>query len=511
VIKEWRTETTRLESWEVILAFLTFGIYYFYRMILFNVRRFLTLRITNERILINEEIIVVRFFVLHSIFENQTSFRLEDLCYVNAMEIGPSLCCIPTRTFLSMRFGQYPFPADVPHSADTGSQKSRSDRSWFTIAHVRALARVYGIYEEAGSAQSAEQEINNETSFFSWSTVAIDYMHYLYVVMAEITKQFFHLIWEVLRSIFTFRNLSSGASHLSSQADARHFSFYFKTSNAAAISRDIVNTLSALVSEKRAPLNPSGLAPVTSPRYEVSDTVTELNRTDKYGKDGGFFVMKRMWSLLDGETVFDVIPTNYKMTMWDMILTVLSAGLYYVFRIYGRRRCRQSFMVTDRRLISHSMRKACCGSTVIYSCLQIWFLAPTLGFTIVRKKKSCCKYRSDFISDSTRFGVLNLNLHGEQFMCNFLRVVSATESSSSSKQDMTSALSRVAEMDGTHFSRIFLEAGNEQVAAALGSVLPVSCLSKLCCSKSVKMVLIVTPSAILLEMYTKVCTAVLLT
>ncbi|CAE7494678.1 unnamed protein product [Symbiodinium microadriaticum] len=342
--------------------------------------------------------------------------------------------------------------------------------------------------------------------FETWLGQTIDYMHYIYVIIAEVVKQFLHVLWEIVRSVFLYRRESTGASHLE-EGDGRLFTFYFKTTDAVNKCKDIVDTLSALVCAKQGRLPPPNLSAISSPRYEISEQVVPVNASDKYGKDGGFFVLRRMWDLLDGEVVYDVLPTNYRISWRDLILCVITAGLYYLFRLHGRRRCRQSYMLTDRRLVSHAVRKAVCGSTVIYSCLQMWFLCPTLSFTIMRKKKSCCKYKSEFVTDSTRFGVLNLDMCNEPFMCTYLQVVGALSTSAAEKRveagSSKALIHDVAEMKQARFCQLFLEAGGEATLGVLGSTFPVACLQRLCWRQPVHCVLAVTSSAIYLEVYTK--------
>lgn len=495
LVKGWKVETTHLEDWEIILMFLSFGLSFIYRMIFVQQRRFHNIYVTTDRVLIKEEVFEMRVWTVSRIFENQASFKLSDLCYVSAQEVGSRWCgFFPAMSQISMRFGRYPKLSEAAHSLDN-SMTTTSDRNPFSIALMEAMKSAYNIHEN-GTPQAVMDNFlkaeQNPRSFVKTTVDAFVFTGaFLHSLAGQFTKQLKHMfIWFLSSSMSTV-----GPAQVDGTRDSRSFHILFKTASASAVTGDVMKTLLQAASAKHDPLVPgSGLAPLDPSLFGVlpAGSICPVNSTGEYGQKGSMVVLERMWSLLAGEVVYDAVPTNPRWTLWERIMTVLTLSIYYWLYVRKRLQYKTSHMVTNRRVISHTLRVR---RDVRHSFVEMWLLAPTTSFTLIKKVPSCshvlCRRRTNisFVTDSTRFGVLQVHVECEPFIMSLLKVLTPAQPAHLHSNSLV-PMSRedfmaIPEIEPPSYTVRFL-GESEVIDAALGSTMPLTCLKKILCKSPMK-------------------------
>jgi hypothetical protein len=509
LLKSWKVETTQLEWWEILYIILSFGTYLIYQMIFYQTRRFYNIYVTTDRVLIKEEIFSLTGLVIQLIYENQASFKLVDLCYIGAQDSGPRglFCCLPPTTDLHLRFGRYPLPSDIPKSL-SGASPSSSDGNVFLKAYLKAVKKAYGLSLSGAPHYVAEAQMAYEQHPRSLVSSVLQVMHFIPVFLVELASIFMHMMWMFLIHLCYSDEHSSGPEQLLGEMDARSYSFKFKTSDATNLSAEIIQFLTDLIATKIDALKvPDDVRPLQQPRYVhvPSPQIVPTNDTDMYGEDRGFAIIEKMWRLMPEEVVLDVQPYNPKLTFWAYVRVLFD--IWAIIYLWIIPQFKKSYMLTNRRLISHNMRAV--NGVVRYSNLEMWFLVPTSTYTIVKETErvmcGLCKPRVfyTFIADSNRFGHINLTLKSDKFIKSILRVTNERKFFEPTSEPMTrAAFDAVPVLQDSTFTSDLLS-DKEVIDSAVGAILPKTMLSILCCRGTVTSTFTFTNKAIYLEVYTR--------
>ncbi len=86
-VKSWRIESTYFENSQILCAMLTCGLYLIYNSFFNEKKRFYSLHLTSERVLVTEEYYEMKKCVTLRIMENMASYKIEDLCYLSSQEV----------------------------------------------------------------------------------------------------------------------------------------------------------------------------------------------------------------------------------------------------------------------------------------------------------------------------------------------------------------------------------------------------------------------------------------
>ena len=525
VIGGWRFETSLLETWQIVYYFLTFGIGFFIHMLLHQYRTFTSFYVTQDRILIQEEVWNQEYCYTNRIMENEVSFMISDISYINVVELGSRWCgLLPARTWLEIRFGEYPaVTEDPPGLGRFPSLTGNPKLSMIEIAHLYAMSAVYGINEmnNPADAMHAYLTVAKTTGFIR---AALNDVNYFFRFSFSLLSQFFSILTSLLFWCIYGSQTDDhavGPKLVDGTLNGRRHFVGFQTSHAPHVAKEFIQLITQLNASKVSPMKPSveldGLSPGERFDYSLepdsphNGLLQSINDTNIYksGQGNGekeFHILKRLWSLLSDEIVYDVTPFNPSI-VWNctnLTLTIMTAGLYYFLVLWPKLQYKKSYMITNRRLIRHITRSS------TYSNLEIWFLAPINSYTLVEKERlSCCcchDIQYEFITDSSRFGSLTFFLHNGSFMKTVLKVVSGRMKEYFPPNRNQLALSRqdlinIPQAGSDCFTNEFI-ADFETIECATGVTLPLSCLSRsLCCRKPLHFILTLTNAAIYLECY----------
>ncbi|OYW79841.1 MAG: hypothetical protein B7Z19_04280, partial [Polynucleobacter sp. 32-46-5] len=179
-------------------------------------------------------------------------------------------------------------------------------------------------------------------------------------------------------------------------------------------------------------------------------------------------------------------------TLWERIMSVLTLSIYYWLYVRKRLQYKTSHMVTNRRVISHTLRVT---HNVRHSFVEMWLLAPTTSFTLIKKVPSfshvLCRGRTSFsfVTDSTRFGVLQVHVECEPFILSLLKVLTPAQPAHLHSNSLL-PMSReeflaIPEIELPSYTVRFL-GENEVIDAALGSTMPLTCLKTMLCKSPMK-------------------------
>lgn len=191
----------------------------------------------------------------------------------------------------------------------------------------------------------------------------------------------------------------------------------------------------------------------------------------------------------------------------DIFRSIFSFGLYYIFVLANKMAYKRSFMLTNRRLVSHAAR---ISSGVVYSsCCEIWFLTPISSYTIVKQKVLCDCLPPDlqFITQGSKFGTLNFKCN-EAFIKTYLELLCAKKALSydSSLPVMSfEGVLAIPEFGMAACTNDFLlscgEANGEVVNAAVGAILPPTLFQNLFCIRSKTFTLTFSSKAVYIEAF----------
>jgi len=129
--------------------------------------------------------------------------------------------------------------------------------------------------------------------------------------------------------------------------------------------------------------------PVTKdiPVVKAGEKPQWVNRNcKKYGDAGAFILNEDCISLGKSETILDCSPNNPGWT-WEMIKkTIISCGIYYFTDLHSRLNHRASFVLTNKRLINHSMLLS--DGSLHHSLVEYYFIRPFISYTITKTDTS---------------------------------------------------------------------------------------------------------------------------
>jgi len=161
-------------------------------------------------------------------------------------------------------------------------------------------------------------------------------------------------------------------------------------------------------------------------------------------------------------------------------------------------------MVTSRRMVSHTA--SVISGTVSYSSLEMWFLAPVKSFAIMEKTFYCSGKKFSFVTDGSKFGILDIKFGNEEFVKTYLKVVSAkARIGGMTSTTMTlEAFNESPALINAVFTKDFAFSGGEQVHHAAGAKLPPRLLNNvLACKEPMTYTLTFTDKSILIEAYNR--------
>lgn len=398
IVAEYRWNAHVLSFKEWLLCFATLGYYYFLTRCVIRRNHRYSVLVTNLRVMTKEEFYQIKgcgWVYVEKAVENQTSFKLSELSYIMSEKRGATLLgWKPSIVNLEIHFGEYPIS---PSSS--------------------GIRRVSDVIDQINATNDTLNQLLGYAQDFS--SIAWDYLKWL---------------WEMTKEIILTPAETSGEANRNGDGNAQILSISVELVQDPEAFEQLQKIVQAIIDH----LPARNFAADVTPEEDLRPSLIHVDQTTAvnagngatYGSDktGAFTVNTHLLYLHPSERVKDVCPNNYMFTCQHLLYMYATLGLYYVM-LWDLVTYSTSFMVTDRRLVKHSLRLSIVDHKVLHHRLDMWFPDEADGSYVVNQGndvRGCAKGTTELSVETDKKGTLNIVLNSYEFALKLAGHLTAT-------------------------------------------------------------------------------------
>jgi len=424
ILYTWNYKSTALSQDEFITSILTFGIYYFITRIYKRRRRVYKIIITNNRVIIKEEMFESTGFCAleKQLIEDQVSYPLAAVRYICTEQIGEKFCGLfPPSVVLEIHFKSNPSWAELPYlSYGGGSQILKR-------AFINAFKLAYGIDLLAKALDKVKQIALNSSK--------LQYPHYA-IIFAAYFGAF--LLFEFLKHVASlllaaYSDPIIGSYQVTGQLDAKVFRWEADTKQDPGCKDNVLGVLKALSGQfKKNPIIPSDVNPDLNKSVGILDSFDSfkpLNSRSEYGNYSGFNYYNNIFPLKAGDTIREIASDNPVFTWSDFWAIINSLGFYYFSDLHNKlTNWTVNYVVTDTGIIRQQIVLAPAKRTIQFARADVWLTDNCDFLYVIEGPKPFCGINKEdtnlFIAGSKSYSV-ELEIRSLEFGTKLLKYLTS--------------------------------------------------------------------------------------
>uniref|UniRef100_A0A7S0XDW7 Uncharacterized protein n=1 Tax=Chromulina nebulosa TaxID=96789 RepID=A0A7S0XDW7_9STRA len=368
ILYTWNYKSTALSQDEFITSILTFGIYYFITRIYKRRRRVYKIIITNNRVIIKEEMFESTGFCAleKQLIEDQSSYPITALRYICTEQIDKLFCGLfPPSVVLEIHFTNIPSWSKLPESSYIGGSV------YLKKAFIGAFKDSYGIDFNASIVDRTGQIANNSSSLINPFNLIFFGAYFFYYLLTGL----FSGILDTIRAFYN--DPIVGSRQVNGTLNAKVFRWEADTSQDPQCSEHVQGVLKAISGQlKKTPIIPSEVNSELHRSvkiYDSFDSFSPLNTRGDYGSYSGFVYYNNIFPLKSDDVIRDIAQDNPVFTWSDVWSIINTFGIYYFTDLHNKlTNWTTNYVVTDSVIVRQQIVVAPVKRSVHYSRADIW-------------------------------------------------------------------------------------------------------------------------------------------
>jgi hypothetical protein len=423
----WKINCSSMTTHEWFVTFFTAGFYYFLSRIYLQRVRVNTIFITNQRIIVKEEMFETSgcLFPSKVLIETQASYPLSAVKYACVEHLTKRMFgLIPPSVMLEIHTVEAPSwkslpPVSYEYGGKTGQE-----------ANINAIKAVYGVDYRANAAVITKQIAANHDKF---SSILRCFYYFLYLCF-EFCKQIALYMFEIF-SVMLCGDPIKGSRQKQGILNAHVFHWEVTITEDFECYKHVNEILSAITEGLPHPIN-NVISPDLTPGLhskviQLPDfkNFEPVNNRKPYGQYDDFVYYTNLMPLEENEVFCDVCPDNYIFSWDDFSKIITTFGTHAFFNLHDKlKNWTCSYYLTNRRLVRQQILFSKRERTLKYARSEFWFVETTANTCYYSPQKRPflgfvhSSDASTFIAGNDNFS-LDFRIHSYEFGLKLLKIL----------------------------------------------------------------------------------------